>query len=114
MKSFLILFLLFASLNCNSLDIAKCILTNGIITSFTSNLISAIKAQDWTKTSSTVISNFDKVITIIKECNKKDEEKEKDEQQKKEKEQKCLEECQDMVDYHEKEECFKDCYFKYY
>ena len=114
MKYFLLLLLLLSSFNCNSIDMAKCILTNQITISITANVISSIKIKDWTKTVSTISSHIDKIVSIIIECNKKEEEKEKEEEKKKEMEEKCLEECKDLVDYHEKEECYKDCYFKYH
>ena len=51
---------------------------------------------------------------MLIQCFEEDEEKEKKKDDDKEREEKCLEECKDLVDYHEREECWKDCYYKYW
>ena len=113
MKAILILCLLFVSLNCSFSDVSKCILTNEKTISIVAELITSIKEKDWNKTAFIYYSNFDAVKSIVNKCLEQDAEKEKEEEKRKEREEKCLEECKDLVDYHEREECFKDCYFRY-
>ena len=113
MKTVLILFLLFTSLNCNSLDIAKCILTNEKTISIVTDVISSLKEKNWTNFVSTFILYYKQFESVLIQCFEEDEEKEKKKEYDKEREEKCLEECKDLVDYHEREECWKDCYYKY-
>ena len=114
MKAFIILLILFSTLNCSSLDIAKCILTDEKTISIVADVITSFKEKNITKLVSTLILNYKKAETIVMQCLEEDKEKEKKKEDDKEKEERCLEECKDEVDYHEREECFKDCYFKYY
>ena len=113
MKTLLIFFLLFTALNCNSLDIAKCILTNEKTISIVSDVISSLKEKNWTNFVSNFILNYKQFESVVTQCFEEDEEKEKKKEDDKEREEKCLEECKDLVDYHEREECWKDCYYKY-
>ena len=109
----LILCLLFTTLNCTSSDIAKCILSNKKTISIVANVISLLKEKNWTNFPSVLLSNYKEFKPIVVQCFEEDEEREKEKEDDNKREERCLKECGDLSDYHERESCWQDCYHKY-
>ena len=109
MKTTLILFLI-VSLNCNIIDISICLLKSDELRTILIDILTAINEKNWMKIVSTALLKFEEVKSIIINCKepKPEPEPEPDPEPK---EDICFEKCKDEVDYHDREECYKDCYF---
>ena len=67
MKAILILCLL-ATLNCNFIDTAFCLIENEKIQDIFTDVFSSIKVKDWIKMVNIIESNLSDIIDIGKEC----------------------------------------------
>ena len=67
MKAILILCLI-ATLNCNIVDTAFCLIGNEKIRATFTDVVSAIKEKDWNKIFTTIVLNLSDIIDIVREC----------------------------------------------
>ena len=111
MKAFLFLCILI-SLNCNIIDTSICLIKNDKLRAIVIETLTAIKEKNWINIISTVLSKFEEVKSIVLKC--LEPEPEPIPQPPSKDEDACEEECQDLVEYHEREECYKDCFFRRY
>ena len=112
MKVWLILCLLVTLNCCKFLDISICLVKSDEFRDIIVNVLTAIKEKNWMKIVSTAMKNFEEVKSIIQKCTTSEKVPEKS-LSKDEIDKICIEKCQDLVEYHEREECFKDCYFSH-
>ena len=106
MKSILILCLLF-TINCNLIDISICLVKSDKLRAIIVDVLTSIKEKNWNKILSSALLNLNEVKSVIQNCieykpipyapDSKDDN--------------CEEKCKDEVEYHEREECYKDCFF---
>ena len=106
--------LLIVSLNCHIIDTTICLLNNDKLRSVVVEVLTAIKEKNLVKIVSTALQNFKEVKSIVVKCVEQKPEPQPDpdpEPDPDSKEDVCLEKCKDEVDYHDREDCYNDCYF---
>ena len=106
MKKILILCLII-SLNCNLIDTGLCLFRNEKLRHIASDVIDTIKEKNWMKAISIVMMNFEEIKSIFGECLHPEPVPE----QPKSKDDICDEKCGDIGDYHDREDCYKDCLY---
>ncbi len=105
MKSILFLCLL-ATLNCTFIDTTICLIKSDKLRDIIVETLTSIKEKKWIDIISFVISNYEEVKSIVLKCRESEPEPIPDAS-----EDICFEKCKDLVEYHEREECYKDCLF---
>ena len=60
--------MLIATLNCNIVDTAFCLIGNEKIRATFTDVVSAIKEKDWNKIFTTIVLNLSDIIDIVGEC----------------------------------------------
>ena len=108
MKIILILCLLF-TINCNYnyIDISICLVKSDKLRSIIVDVLTSIKEKNWNKIIFSAFIKLSEVKSIVQNCIEPEpipvEPDSKDDI--------CAEKCKDEVEYHEREECYKDCLF---
>ena len=106
MKTILILCLLF-TINFNFIDISICLVKSDKLRAIIVDVLTSIKEKNWNKILFSAFLNINEVKLIVQNCIEPepipDEPDSKDDI--------CAEKCKDEVEYHEREECYKDCLF---
>ena len=111
MKSILILCLLF-TINCNFIDISICLVKSDKLRAIIVDVLTSIKEKNWNKIILSAFLNFNEVKSIVQNCIEPKPKPIPDEPDSKD--DLCEEKCKDEVEYHEREECYRDCFFGHY
>ena len=102
---------LLSLLNCCYIDTAICLIKSDKLRDIIIESLTSIKEKKWTKAISTCILNYEEVKSIVLKCIFPEEEVIIQPTTPDTTEDICDEKCKDLVEYHEREECYKDCFF---
>ena len=104
-----LIFCLILAINTNFIDASICLIKSEKIKDFIVEILNSIKEKNWMHIISTIMSSFEEIKKKILNCFEPDTEIIPEIPESKE--DLCYEKCKDEVDYHEREDCYKDCYF---
>ena len=107
----ILIFCLILAINSNFIDTSICLIKSEKLRDFIVEILSSIKEKNWMKIISTVMPNLEEIKTIVLDCFEPNTEPIPEIPDSKE--DICFEKCKDEVDYHDREECYKDCFFGY-